>query len=334
MAPVGSAVRPVVVVLGAGGFVGRAVCAALRAAGRPVVAVVRRTPSRDLPAGCRTVRLDVVRADPATLAAELAPLRPGVVVNAAGALWNVTDDDLTDGNVTLVERLVRAVPALPGPVRLVHIGSAYEYGAHPGQARLAESLPGRPASRYAQSKLAGTRIVTEAVAAGRLDAVVLRIAVAVGPFASRHSLLGGIAHQLAEKPGELQLPLISGVRDVVDVRDVADAVLSAVRAHRVPPVVNIGSGAGVRLTDAVDALIRIAGSSAAAATVVRSPAPAVRRDAGIGEQPLDIDLARRELGWVPARTLTDALQALWDSVQRGTTASPSTFAVDGESIHG
>ncbi|MDQ1025060.1 nucleoside-diphosphate-sugar epimerase [Streptomyces umbrinus] len=334
MDPVGSAVRPAAVVLGAGGFVGRAVCAALRTAGWPVVAVVRRTQSRDLPAGCRAVPLDVVRTDPGSLAAELAALRPGTVVNAAGALWNVTDDELADGNVTLVERLVGAVSALPEPVRLVHIGSAYEYGAHPGQPRLAETLPGRPASRYAQTKLAGTRIVTAAVASGRVDAVVLRIAVAVGPFASRHSLLGGIAHQLAERPSELRLPLISGVRDVVDVRDVARAVLSAVRAYRVPPVVNIGSGVGVRLTDAVDALIRIAGSNAAAATVVRSPAPAVRRDAGIGEQPLDIGLARRELGWVPARTLPDALQALWDSVGHGTTASPSTFAVDGESIHG
>jgi nucleoside-diphosphate-sugar epimerase len=299
-----------------------------------VVAVTRRPPGPGtLPGGCRTLLLDAVRADPATLAAELAALRPGLVVNAAGALWDVTDDELTEGNVVLVQRLVDAVAALPRPVRLVHIGSAYEYGDHPGQVRLAETLPGRPASRYAQTKLAGTRTVTEAVAAGRLDAVVLRIAVAVGPFASRHSLLGGIARQLAEHPGRLRLPPISGVRDVVDVRDVADAVVSAARAPRVPPLANIGSGVGVRLTEAVDMLIRTAGSSPPA-TVVAGRGPAERRDAGIGEQPLDITLARRELGWAPARTLSDALHALWDSVRPATTASSSPFAVDGETIHG
>lgn len=335
MDPEGRAVRPPAVVLGAGGFVGRAVCAALREAGRPVVAVVRRPPDRALPQGCRTLTLDVVRTDPATLAAELASLRPGVVVNAAGALWNVTrDDDLTAGNITLVERLVAAVAAAEGPVRLVHIGSAYEYGAHPGRTRLAETLPGRPAGRYAQTKLAGTRVVTDAVAEGRLDAVVLRIAVAVGPFASPHSLLGGIAHRIAARPDVVRLPVIGGVRDVVDVRDVAAAVLSAVRAHTVPPLVNVGSGVGVRLTEAVDTLLRITGTDPATATIVPGPEPALRRDAGIGEQPLDIGLARRELGWVPVRTLADALQALWDSVRHTTTASPSTIAADGESIHG
>ena len=326
--------RSATVVLGAAGFVGRAVCAALCAAGRPVTAVVRGVPDPDLPAGCRTVPLDLVRTAPDTLTGMLEALRPAVVVNAAGALWNASDEELTEGNVTLVERLVRSVSALSRPVRLVHIGSAYEYGAHPGRTRLTETLPGRPVSHYARTKLAGTRIVVEAAAAGRLDAVVLRIAVAVGPWASPHSLLGGIARQLAAGPAVLRLPPIAGVRDVVDVRDVADAVLSAARAHRVPPVVNIGSGAGVRLTDVVETLIRIAGPDAA--TVVPGPSPAVRRDAGVGEQPLDIGLARRALGWVPTRTLTDALQALWESVQPPANAAalPSDLTVDGESIHG
>ncbi|MGX9225727.1 NAD-dependent epimerase/dehydratase family protein [Streptomyces albus] len=245
--------RPVAVVLGGGGFIGRNICAALRAAGWAVTAVGRR--AAHPPEGCRAVRLDFARTGTRDLAAGLANLRPGLVVNAAGALWDVTDDELTEGNVTLVERLVDAVAAQPGPVRLVHLGSAYEYGAHPGK-RLVESLPARPAGRYARTKLAGTQLVTRAVADGRVDATVLRIAVSVGPYAPRHSLLGGIARQLAAHPDTLRLPPIDGVRDVVDVRDVADAVLCAARADGPPPVVNIGSGVGVRLTDAVDELIR------------------------------------------------------------------------------
>ncbi|MEV2243865.1 NAD(P)-dependent oxidoreductase [Streptomyces sp. NPDC049970] len=333
MEPVGSAVSPTAVVFG-GGFVGRAVCTALSDAGRQVTAVVRGTPEPALPAGCRTVLLDVLHTDPDVIRAELADLRPGVVVNTVGALWGVDETELAEANVTFVERLVGAVSALPGRVRLVHIGSAYEYGPHPGRRELAETLPGRPVSGYARSKLAGTRIITDAVDAGRIDAVVLRIGLAVGPHASRHSLLGGIARDLAGRPDEVRLPPISGVRDIVDVRDVAAAVLDAARAHRVPPVVNIGSGTGVRLVDAVDTLFRVAGAGPAVSTAARGPEPSERRDAGIGEQPLDIGLARRELGWVPARTLTEALRGLWDSVGGPTTASPSTVAVDGESIHG
>ncbi|MFI1018969.1 NAD-dependent epimerase/dehydratase family protein [Streptomyces sp. NPDC020965] len=304
-------VEPTAVVLGASGFIGRNVCATLSAEGWSVAAVVRR--AADLPAGVRTIRLDAGRADTETLTAMLTAERPALVVNAAGTPWAVTDEQLTEGNVALVARLVDAVATLPDPVRLVHIGSAYEYGNHPGEERLAETLECRPVGRYAQSKLAGTTLIGEAVTAGRIDAVVLRISLCVGPYASSQSLLGGLAHQLAAGPPVLELPPIDGERDIVDVRDVSDAVLCAVRADKLPPVINIGAGAGVRLTDGVDTLMRIAGSTA---TIVRGPVPAVRRDRGVGAQPLDIELARKELGWSPVHTLSDSLIALWDSIPR------------------
>ncbi|MFE6975985.1 NAD-dependent epimerase/dehydratase family protein [Streptomyces sp. NPDC057682] len=312
MDPVGSAGRPAAVVLGAGGFVGRNVCAALRDAGRPVAAVSRT--GRGLPEGCRPVALDLNRGTPADLAAALADLRPDLVVNAAGALWNVTDEQLTASNTTLVEHLVDAVAALPGAVRLVHIGTVYEYGAHP-DAALAETLTPRPAGRYAQTKLAATEAVVRAVARGRIDATVFRIPIAIGPHAPAAGLLGGLARQLAARPDEVRLPPLDGVRrEIVDIRDVADAVLCAARAGSPPPVVNIGSGTLVPVSDAVDALIRIAAADVPAPAVLRVPASADRRDAGAGERPLDIALARRALGWAPARTVTDALHALWDSV--------------------
>jgi nucleoside-diphosphate-sugar epimerase len=321
-----------VVVLGAGGFLGRAVCDTLVAAGRPVVAFLRKPPPRPLPNGCRTIEFDLVGNSPETLALELGAIRPAAVVNAAGALWDVTDEQLVEGNVHLVERLLTAMTALPRRVRLVHLGSAYEYGAQPPALPLLETLDCRPESRYARTKLAGTGLIAQTVAADRADAVVLRVAVTTGPHAPRTSLLGGIARQLARRPAELRLPPIAGVRDIVDVRDVADAVLAAIGAPRVPPLINIGSGVGFALTEVVDELIRIA-SPGPAMTVVRDPAPAPlsptqRRDAGIGEQPVDIGRACRHLGWVPAYSLTDALHGLWESTQ-----PVNDRAVDGEPIH-
>ncbi|MFE7134905.1 NAD-dependent epimerase/dehydratase family protein [Streptomyces sp. NPDC057638] len=300
---------PTTVVLGASGFIGRNVCAALAAEGWSVAAVVRR--DTELPPGCRPIRLDLADAATADLAALLAAERPRLVVNAAGSPWAVTDDQLTAGNVTLVARLVEAVQRLADPVRVVHIGSAYEYGNHPGAPRLAESLVCRPIGQYAQSKLAGTTVLTEAVAAGRIDAVVLRIGLSVGPHANRRSLLGGLAHQLAARPAALELPPIAGARDIIDSRDVADAVLRAVAVEKAPPVINIGTGVRVPLTDAVDTLVRVAGTTAA---IVRSPGPVVSRSHEEGAQPLDIDLARAELDWSPVRSLDDSLRALWESV--------------------
>ncbi|MCI4065646.1 NAD(P)-dependent oxidoreductase [Micromonospora sp. R77] len=331
---------PTAVVLGAAGFIGRTVCATLHAAGWRVTGLARRSA---VPAPWPTRHLDLVAASGGELFATLAELRPTLVVNAAGALWAVTDDELTVGNVTLVGRIVAAVAALPRPARLVHLGSAYEYGDQPGGRTLSEHLEGHPTSRYGQTKLAGTRLVTRAVAQGRVDAVVLRLSLALGPFAPRSGLFGGIAHQLAGQPAELRLPPVAGTRDIVDVRDVADAVCHAAAAPTVPPVVNVGGGVGVRLTDAVDELIRIAGSTA---TIVRVPPPAVRRHSGTGDLPLDIGLARRALGWSPRRTLTEALQAVWDTVSPpvgvaagtsgpgdGTGTSTSNLVLDGDT-HG
>jgi nucleoside-diphosphate-sugar epimerase len=172
-----------VVVLGAGGFLGRAVCDTLVAAGRPVVAFLRKPPPRPLPNGCRTIEFDLVGNSPETLALELGAIRPAAVVNAAGALWDVTDEQLVEGNVHLVERLLTAMTALPRRVRLVHLGSAYEYGAQPPGLPLLETLDCRPESRYARTKLAGTGLIAQTVAADRADAVVLRVAVTTGPHA-------------------------------------------------------------------------------------------------------------------------------------------------------
>ena len=66
------------------------------------------------------------------------------------------------------------------PARLVHLGSAAEYGRGPGRAPVREDEPARPVGPYGVTKLAGTRLVELARTAG-LPAVVLRVFNPVGP---------------------------------------------------------------------------------------------------------------------------------------------------------
>ncbi|MEV0565180.1 NAD(P)-dependent oxidoreductase [Dactylosporangium sp. NPDC050588] len=312
---------PHAVVFGATGFVGRNASATLLDAGWRVTAAVRDpgTAGEQLRPGCRPLPLDPVRDRPEDLAAALRAAAPDLVVNAAGALWGADGRDerrLHDGNVLLVERLVGALAGRTG-VRLVHIGSAYEYGDQPAGTPLTEDLAERPVSRYAQTKLAGTRTVAAAADAGRLDAVVLRISTAIGPWAPTDSLLGGIARRLAADPSDVVLPPLAGHRDFVDVRDVGDAVLCAATASRVPSVVNVGGGRLTAVTDLVDLLLRCAGGTARAAGPA---APGERRDAGITAQPLDLRTARRALCWEPTRPLADAVAALWLQARAHATA--------------
>jgi nucleoside-diphosphate-sugar epimerase len=339
---------PHAVVFGATGFVGRNVSTALLQAGWRVTAAVRdhAAAGATLDGRCRTLRLDPVRDHPADLTGAIERAEAGIVVNAAGALWGAAGADerqLHDGNVLLIQRLVDAVAAAGGArVRLVHIGSAYEYGDQPAGTPLTEDLAEHPVSSYAKSKLAGTRIVTDAVAAGRVDAVVLRISTAVGPWAPPEGLLGGIARRLAADPADVGLPPLAGARDFVDVRDVADAVLCAAKAPGVPSVVNVGGGRLTAVTDVVDLLLRCAGATAAPAGPA---AHGERRDAGVAAAPLDLGLARCALGWAPTRPLADAVAALWrQALAQGQAPQPAgitscaaphrSSAPNGEPTHG
>jgi NDP-hexose 4-ketoreductase len=294
------------VVLGGTGFVGRHLCAALRRHGYRVVAVSRR-PGIE-PAGCAVRHVDLATAATEQLVELLAEARAEVVVNAAGAVWGASDDDLRTGNVTVVDNLLAAA----GPeVRLIHLGSAYEYGAQPPEASVREDSTPHPVTLYARTKLAGSERVL-AAAADR-SAVVLRLSTVVGPGAPVASLFGSIAWRLAnaepaDRPFRLELPPLAGKRDFLDVRDVADAVLQAARKPAVTGVVNIGSGRLVPVRAAVDRLIELSGVPVAVSV---KPSSGPRRDAGIGSLTMCIDAARSRLGWIPRRDLTDALSALW-----------------------
>lgn len=297
------------VVLGGAGFVGRNLCLALCSAGYQVVVAGRRPVN--VPCGCALRHIDLVRAAPEDLAALLAAERPAVVVNAAGAVWGASDDDLAKGNVTLVDNLVAAMAMLPSRARLVHLGSVYEYGAQPVGVPVREESRPCPVTQYARTKLTGSETVLAASAIG-LNAVVLRLSTVVGPGAPPQSLFGSVASKLAAASGDdpvpLALPALHGERDFLDVRDVADAVLRAVTAPAVAGVLNISRGELICVREAVDLLIEISGMPV---KVTRKAASGPRRDAGIGSLSISIEAARRRLGWAPRRDLGDALGALW-----------------------
>jgi nucleoside-diphosphate-sugar epimerase len=275
------------------------VCAALLAAGYRVTAVSRRGTA--VPAGCRLGRPDGLGA--------LLAARPAVVVNAAGALWGATQEEMVASNVTLAGRLARALARLAVPPRLVHLGSVYEYGSQPPGAELCEDTRPNPQAGYARTKLRGTEQALRAP-----NAVVLRVSTAVGPGAPAQSLFGLVARRLVAGGAMLELPALPGERDFVHVADVADAVLAAARAPAASGVLNIGGGTLTPVRALVDRLIAISGVPVAVTTRPDDEGP--RRDAGIAANRVVIDAARRVVGWAPRRTLTDALCALWRETVR------------------
>jgi NDP-hexose 4-ketoreductase len=287
-------------IIGASGFLGSHVRRQAESAGLEI-ATAGRSGSR--------WHLDLAADDPAQIAATLAAAAPDVVVNCAGAVAGGTDRQ-GEVNVTGAYALVTGMLQADLPARLVHLGSAAEYGPGEPGVPVTESAPPRPASVYGVTKLAGTRLVQLARTAG-LPAVVLRVFNPVGPGMSQDSLPGKLVAELRRSRADgavIRLGPLDAVRDFVDARDVADAVVAAATCPQLShPVLNIGSGLGVQVRTLVKELLAVSGSDA----TIREDAPAPERSADTSWQQADISCASRDLDWQPRRELSISLADLW-----------------------
>ncbi|MFJ4183720.1 NAD-dependent epimerase/dehydratase family protein [Kitasatospora sp. NPDC089509] len=304
-----------VVVLGGSGFLGRHLGAAFRQAGADVLTVSRTAPTQRHPTpGVRAAAMDLTGAGPERLATLLAEAGADLVVNAAGAVWGVTPEEMQRANADLVGDLVEAMAGLPGRPRLIQLGTVHEYGPGTVDRGTPESHPPAPVTPYGRVKLQAADRVLAAARSDALDGVVLRIANIIGPGTPPGSLLGGLAERVArlrEAPDPdpvLELAPLRASRDFVDVRDVVDAVLAVAAAPAdlvSGEVVNIGSGRAVPVRHAVERLIAHSGL---ALRLVEREADTARTDAEW--QQLDIAKAARLLGWQPRRDLDSSLGAL------------------------
>ncbi|MFR9751937.1 NAD-dependent epimerase/dehydratase family protein [Nocardia sp. 004] len=305
---------PRALVLGATGFVGRHICTAMRADGFETGEVARRRP--DMPPEGPFTTLDLGTAAPETIGELIDSYRPDVVVNTVGSIWGRSDEQMWSAAAEPVRRLIAALGGCTHRPWLVHLGSVLEYGPIvEGQQAGADHSLARPASAYGEAKLAATEAVLDAVAAGTVDAVVLRIANVTGPGTPAVSLLGIVAQRLlaaadSDTPPEITLDALVAHRDYVDVRDVAAAVVAAARVRRPGAVFDIGRGAAISVRELVTMLIAVSGSGARLVERARTPDPAASNWTKV-----DIEPARLELGWRPEVSLRESVEAFWDEIR-------------------
>ena len=294
-------------ILGASGFLGGHVRRQAAAGGVEVVTAGRAA----LPGSPGHRQLDLAGDDPARVADAIAAVAPDAIANCAG-LTVGGPDVLAAANITGTYTLVRAMLLAETPARLVHLGSAAEYGgAEPG-VPLNESAPPRPGAPYGATKLAGTRLVELGRASG-IDAVVLRVFNPVGAGAPETGLPGRVAAQLRRAlagDAEVRLGPLDAVRDFIDARDVAAAVLAAADAPALPhAVLNVGSGTGVSARTLVKELIAVTGYTGP----VHEDSAGSARSGDLDWQEADIGLARLDLDWRPRRDLASSLDDLWEA---------------------
>ncbi|WP_035799702.1 NAD-dependent epimerase/dehydratase family protein [Kitasatospora mediocidica] len=284
-----------ILLLGADGFLGRHVATALRALPAAELVTGGRRDSHDL-------RVDLTTAQLPELADALAALAPDVVVNCAGAVAGSAlhqSEVNARGPALLCEALQLAVPS----AKLVHLGSAGEYGLCEQGVPLSESSDTRPVGIYGATKLAGSL----AVAASKLDAVVLRVFNPVGPGAPAASLAGELVKALGGEE-DITVGDLSAYRDFVDVRDVARAVALTVTADGpLPRILNIATGRAQQVRAIADGLVAASGFTGR----IHENGAGSERSAAVSWHQADISAAGRALGWQPVIPLADTLNDLW-----------------------
>lgn len=296
-----------VIVLGAGGLLGGHIARALELENE-VIRVGRRADG-----GGRWHVLDVASEDDRALEQLLVDTRPDAIINCIGATVG-TMDHLVRANTVTAARLLDAMVAQGDQVRLVHLGSAAEYGAPAERVPVVETSTAHPTSAYGVSKLAASQLILGVRRRQGLEAVVLRIFNPVGPGLPPTTLPGRAAHSMRQAlmmgQPEIHLGPLGAYRDYIDVRDVASAVVACALAPRTPPeLLNVGSGTAVLARALVGTLGAVSGF---AGTVVEADPPS-DRSAAVDWIAADTTVVRRELGWKPSYSLRDSLWDQWSA---------------------
>jgi nucleoside-diphosphate-sugar epimerase len=281
-------------------------------------------------------RCDLVAAGVDELASVLRELDPSVVVNCTGRL-DGSASELLAANTLVTAKLVDAAArardrgphgGTAGPIRLIRLGSAGEYGPVPRGRAATEDDPAGPVSAYGVSHLAATHLLAQA------GGLTLRLFNPIGPGQGDANVLGRSAallrDALARGDDVITLGPLSASRDFVDVRDVARAVVAATLTP-VPgtAVLNIGSGRAVTVREAVGLL---AGTAGFTGRITEEGTPSAR-SAAMDWMCADVSRAYAVLGWRPAHDLADSVRAIWRSTPATPPAPSSTSAIR-PAVHG
>ncbi len=322
--------RVIVLVTGGAGYIGGHVVDALVGRGNDVVVVDDLSTGRAdrVPDGVALVRTDLSRPDcVAVLVEALARWGVTAVVHLA-ARKKVAESVARpawyhEQNVVGTAHLLAAMAAA-GTGRLVLSSSAAVYGS-PDVPLVDEDTPPQPLSPYGETKLRCEELVAGATAAG-VRSVALRyfnVAGARTPLLRDDeeanlvtTVLGRLARGEAPQINGTDYPTPDGtcVRDLVDVRDVAEAHVAALHALASaagPPtaeVLNIGTGHGVSVRQVVDRLCVLDGRQGPVDELPRRVGdPAVVVAA--------VERAHARLGWRASYGLDDVLHSAWSAAR-------------------
>ena len=245
-------------VTGAGGFVGRHLCALLDMQGVEVRTIGLRPTS--------AAHLTVDPMDLVALTAAVDTAQPTAVFHLAGVTVSADPTDYYRVNAAFAAGLLAALERSgQEAVPVLLVGSAAEYGPiGPASLPVSETMPECPMSDYGISKLAQTHLGLAAAARGR-PIVVVRPFNIIGPGMPTSLAVGSFAAQVAaiirgDAPPLLRVGNLASSRDLIDVRDVVRLFVALLEHPQAcGRVINLCTGVATAMQAVVADLIALAG---------------------------------------------------------------------------
>lgn len=318
-----------VLVAGATGFIGRAVAAKLSRAGARLVLPCRDPDrGRDLFSRLgirgRIIAWDATDTNSVREAVHLSD--PALVLNLVG--YGVSRDERDPGparalNARLPASLLRALAERDPPpepagwegARLIHAGSALEYGAVGGD--LDEAIPGRPETLYGRTKLEGTLELARAARDRDVECLTARLFTVYGPGEREGRLLPTLLRAVG---GDEPIPLSEGSqrRDFTYVEDVAEGLLRLASGdtggHR---IVNLATGRLTTVREFVTIAARVLEIEEARLRWGALPP----RPEEMSHDPVTIRRLRELTGWAPDTGIADGVRRAFEAMT-GSTGRP------------
>lgn len=289
-------------------FVGRHLAGEFRNSGFDVTITARRVNPGDQSARA----CDIL--DRSSVEHVIRLVRPDVVIQCAGITDPNHEELARQVHIAGTTHVLEAVREYASESVFVALGSAAEYGpASVSALPLNETYEPQPGGTYGETKLAQTKLVERAAAAGQ-RAYVVRPFNIIGPGLPAFYFAAGLARRLREfgdaTPREFDVFNAQATRDFIDVRDVARAVRLLCVTRPTPGdsiIYNICTDTQTSLLAVAEFMGNLAGG--------HWPSPAGQLDSrsGISFSQGSFEKLKRDCDWKPEIDWRTSIRDLWNA---------------------
>ncbi len=302
----------IVLVTGAGGFIGSHLVRRLTKLGHDVHILVRpeSTPERIADLLPQLTRHDGAMTDEESIRRCVENAKPNGIFHLAASNiqtgMRASDEDVITTNVLGMARLLSATKDLPYDF-FIHTGSFLEYGmkAKP----MTEADVCEPSELYSISKLAATLLASAAGRTSKKPVLTFRIFTPYGPHIQKGRLIEQIIRRaLSGEDIPLTQPTVT--RDFLYVIDIVDLLIEGMEKAKehAGAIFNAGSGHSVTLRTVVDEILA---QTQSVSTPQWNAFPPVLYDTALCQA--DMTRTFAAFRWRPAHSLSEGLRETIDS---------------------